>query len=94
MEITMLKQTNVEARKYLCNVGYKIRTQHLLFLPTFLINTRDVIQIWDYVMSPKLSLCKLSEKEESQQINKLFQQCDNYNSPCLVVSYVALFVKI
>lgn len=94
MEITMLKQTNVEARKYLCNVGYKIRTQHLLFLPTFLINTRDMIQIWEYVMSPKLSLCKLSEKEESQQINKLFQQCDNYNSPCLVVSYVALFVKI
>ena len=81
MEITMLKQTNVEARKYLCNVGYKIRTQHLLFLPTLLINIRDVIQIWEYVMSPKLSRCKLSEKEESQQINKLFQQCDNYNSP-------------
>lgn len=81
MEITMLKQTNVEARKYLCNVGYKIRTQHSLFLPTLLINIRDVIQIWEYVMSPKLSLCKLSKKEESQQINKPFQQCDKYNSP-------------
>ena len=80
MEITMFKQTNVEARKYLCNVGYKIRTQHSLFLSTLLINIRDVIQIWEYVMSPKLSLCKLSEKEESQHINKPFQQCDKYNS--------------